>query len=153
MYKDQLIKNSVKLLLFSILASSCVSSPKQIDTSQSLRCTQVQRYANQVIGTGHCVALIQHCSGAPNTRYWRPSIPVKGNHIPTGSIIAKFKNGRYPNQRGYHAAVYISQNKQGIWVWDQWLGKPVHKRLIRFKGGKGKASNDGDKYTLVKFIQ
>ena len=141
------------LLLLSSLLLSCSSSPKYTNDTQGIYCANPQRYAGQAVGSGHCVALIQTCSPAPHTKYWRPSIPVKGNVISPGSIIATFKNGRYPNKSGYHAAIYISQNKQGIWVWDQWVGKPVHKRLIRFKGGKGSASNDGDRYKLVRFIR
>ncbi|MFT6387177.1 MAG: hypothetical protein ACJAUP_000547 [Cellvibrionaceae bacterium] len=42
------------------------------------------------------------------------------------------------------------QGEQGSWAWDQWVGKPVHKRLIRFKNGKGMHSNDGDVYSIVR---
>jgi len=30
---------------------------------------------------------------------------------------------------------YLYQDDHGIWVYDQWRGQPVHKRLIRFEGG------------------
>ena len=35
------------------------------------------------------------------------------------------------------AAIYLYQDARGIWVYDQWQGQPVHKRLIRFEGGSG----------------
>lgn len=138
---------------FCLLLTACASTPQPSPSYTNFRCLNGQDYLGKVVGNGHCVALIRECSGAPHTSLWRPSIAVKGNKIPPGSIIANFRNGRYPNRSGWHAAIYISQNKEGIWVWDQWVGKPVHKRLIRFKGGRGKASNDGDRYSLVKFIQ
>lgn len=112
-------------------------------------CHHAARYRSQVVGTGHCVSLIQLCAGAPLTRYWREGQSVRGAQIEAGTVIATFENGRYPNKTGWHAAIYISQDKQGIWVWDQWVGKPVHKRLIRFKNGRGAANNDGDAYSVV----
>jgi hypothetical protein len=44
----------------------------------------------------------------------------------------------------------VHQDDRGIWVYDQWQGQPVHKRLIRFEGGSGgkrgaaKATTAGD---------
>lgn len=35
-------------------------------------------------------------------------------------------------------------------VWDQWKGQPVHQRSIRFRGGQGSASNDGDAYSVIE---
>lgn len=142
------------VIILCLLINAC-STPSSKSTSivhTPFVCQNAAKYAGKAIGSGHCVALIQKCSGAPLTKYWRPSLAVKGNAIPPGSIIATFRNGRYPNRTGYHAAIYISQTDKGIWVWDQWVGKPVHKRLIRFKGGRGSASNDGDRYTLVEFV-
>jgi len=112
-------------------------------------CTNAGRYQSTVVGTGHCVSFIQECSGAPLTRYWREGANVRGQVLEKGTVIATFDAGRYPNKTGWHAAIYISQDEQGIWVWDQWIGKPVHKRLIRFKNGRGMPNNDGDAYSIV----
>lgn len=112
-------------------------------------CANAGAYRSKVIGAGHCVSLIQHCSSAPQTRYWRQGERVKGKALYPGTVIATFDNGRYPNKTGWHAAIYISQDAKGIWVWDQWLGKSVHKRLIRFKSGRGTPNNDGDAYHVV----
>ena len=42
----------------------------------------------------------------------------------------------------------------GIWVYDQWQGQPVHKRLIRFEGGSGakwgSKSNDGGRFAVIE---
>jgi len=77
-------------------------------------------------------------------------LSLPSGSISPGSIIATFKNGNYPNVTGYHAAIYISHDKNGIWVWDQWVGKPVHKRLIRIRKDKATASNSAQEYRLVK---
>ncbi len=124
------------------------NSVKQLIESGYI-CENAYRYKDRSVGTGHCVSLIQICSGAPRTAMWRQGALVKGAELSPGTIIATFRSGKYPNITGWHAAIYISQDKDGIWVWDQWVGKPVHKRLIRFKNGNGKASNDGDAYSVV----
>jgi len=60
-------------------------------------------------------------------------------------------DGHYPNHaHGNHAAIYLSHDSQGIRVWDQWLGQPVHERVIHYHGGSGSPSNDGDKFYVVE---
>ena len=54
---------------------------------------------------------------------------------------------------GNHAAIYLYQDERGLWVYDQWQGQPVHKRLIRFAGGSGKwgsKSNDGTRFAVIE---
>jgi len=60
-----------------------------------------------------------------------------------------FKNGHYPNNAGHHAAIYIKQTNKGIWVWDQWLGTPVHKRLIRIRNDNASPGNTAQEYKVV----
>lgn len=131
--------------------SSKVKSVFQPALDIGYRCDNAKRYYNRVVGSGHCVALVQRCSDVPLTRYWRPGPYVKGLNLKPGTIIATFRNGRYPNRSGWHAAVYISQNAKGIWVWDQWRGRSVKKRLIRFNNPP-RASNNGDLYKVVVSI-
>lgn len=158
---DLLFKTVVLLfLLFCISACTSQQHSRAVQRSddtkekhdsinQGFICHKPQQFAGRVIGNGHCVSLIQYCSAAPLTKEWRQGSKVKGLSLQAGSIIATFNNGRYPNKTGWHAAIYISQDEDGIWVWDQWVGKPVHRRLIRFKGGQGSANNDGDAYSVV----
>jgi len=116
-------------------------------------CQNPNRYAGKVVGDGECVSFIKTCSIAPNTKLWSEGKKVMSlpfGSIPKGTIIATFKNGKYPNVTGYHAAIYISHDKQGIWVWDQWAGKAVHKRLIRFRHDNAPASNTAQAYSIVK---
>jgi hypothetical protein len=81
---------------------------------------------------------------------------VRGNpHIAPGTAIATFEpDGSYTSETGNHAAIYLTQDDQGIWVYDQWQGQPVHKRLIRFEGGagakQGSKSNDGNRFAVIE---
>jgi hypothetical protein len=63
-------------------------------------------------------------------------------------------DGTYTNESGNHAAIYLYHDDRGIWVYDQWQGPPVHKRLIRFdgvSGGKrGGKSNDGRRFAVIE---
>jgi hypothetical protein len=109
-----------------------------------------------VVGNGHCVPFVQMVAGLPRTAEWSPGPWVKGNRqIPPGTPIATFEpDGTYRSRTGSHAAIYVGQDSKGLWVYDQWQGQPVHKRLIRFAGGLGKAngskSNDGTKYRVIE---
>src|SRR3954453_11592376 len=103
----------------------------------------------RVIGGGHCVDYVERVAGAPLTSRWRPGARVRGDRrIARGTAIATFgADGGYTNGTGNHAAIYLGQDRSGIRVDDQWRGRPVAERLIRFGGGKGSRrgskSNDG----------
>jgi len=115
-----------------------------------------ETYLGQVVGNGHCVPFVQAVARLPRTAEWRPGPLVRGNRRgPPGTPIATFeKDGTYTSRSGNHAAIYISQDQTGLWVYDQWRGQPVHKRLIRFEGGLGKSSgsksNDGTRYRVIE---
>ncbi|UJR08003.1 hypothetical protein I4U23_012281 [Adineta vaga] len=57
--------------------------------------------------------------------------------------VATFSNGIYSG----HAAIYISQNNQGIQVWDQWRGHPVSQRTIRWN--RSSTSNNGNSFYAI----
>jgi hypothetical protein len=112
-----------------------------------------ESYVGGVVGTGQCVAYVQECARAPQTALWKKGAAVRGNAaIASGTAIATFNGeGKYANRaHGNHAAIYLSQDAAGIWVYDQWTGQPVHKRQLRFKGGAGSASNDGDAFSVIE---
>ena len=50
--------------------------------------------------------------------------------------------------------IYLDKDERGIWVYDQWQGQPVHRRLIRFEGGtgakRGFKSNDGRRFAVIE---
>ena len=109
-----------------------------------------------MIGAGHCVDFVKAAAGAPRTTAWREGTEVRGNpQIVRGTAIATFESdGSYTSESGNHAAIYLYQDDRGIWVYDQWRGQPVHKRLIRFEGGtgakRGSKSNDGRRFAVIE---
>lgn len=114
-------------------------------------CQDPSKHAGKIIGDGQCVAFVRSCSGAPPSSQWREGSRVRGAGLSSGTAIATFVNGKYPDENtGQHAAIYIKQDTMGIEVWDQWVGQPVHKRVIQFKGGQGSRSNDGDAFSVIE---
>jgi hypothetical protein len=110
-----------------------------------------ESYAGQVVGSGQCVAYVEAAAGAPLTSQWTQGAVVRGADLPSGTAIATFVNGSYPNAAtGNHAAIYLSQDADGLNVWDQWVGQPVHQRKIHFRGGVGSPSNDGDAFSVIE---
>lgn len=114
-------------------------------------CSNPESYDGKLVGTGQCVAFVQECTNAPNTSLWKEGKKVKGAILDKGTAIATFVDGKYPNNStGNHAAIYVEQEAAGIWVYDQWVKQGmVKKRLIRFKGGVGSPSNDGDAFSVI----
>ena len=134
--------------------TNCLPANTDIERSQqkfqpAIICQSPERYSGTVVGTGHCVSLIKECANISHTSNWRPGAWVSKSNIQAGSVIATFREGRYPNSSGYHAAIFISHDDNGIWVWDQWIGKSVHKRHIRYRDGKAAPANSAEAYRLV----
>lgn len=115
--------------------------------------TTHDRWQRKVVGTGHCVPFVREVSGAPITAQWRRGAPVKGGNLAPGTAIATFdRNGRYANavDGSSHAAIFVRETINGIFVVDQWLGQPVHERFIRFRDGGGDAVNDADRFHVIE---
>ncbi len=70
-----------------------------------------------VVGSHHCVALVQNYGGAPVTTAWEQGAPVMGNaRLAKGTAIATFVKGRYPNHsHGNHAAFFLRAAPGGMW--------------------------------------
>jgi hypothetical protein len=115
-----------------------------------------EAFEGRVIGGGYCVDFVTAAAGVPRTAAWQEGAEVRGNpHISPGTAIATFEtDGSYTSESGNHAAIYLYQDEHGIWVYDQWQGQPVHKRLIRFEGGSGakwgSKSNDGRRFAVIE---
>lgn len=113
-------------------------------------------HMGKLVGDGQCVALVQHCAGAPHTSTWRKGESVRGNlSIQPGTAIATFdENGKYPNKaHGNHASIYISQDAKGIQVYDQFEKKGVHIRPLRWGGNPldpDDVSNDGNYFSVIE---
>jgi hypothetical protein len=113
-----------------------------------------ERYQGKVVGNGHCVAFVREAALAPHTSEWRRGDSVRAilGDPQRGLVIATFDdNGRYGNHIDgrSHAAILIDRTDDGLLVWDQWVGQPVHIRSLSFRGGLGRAANDGDQYHVV----
>lgn len=114
---------------------------------------KAHRYVGQVVGNGHCVPFVREVAGLPPTSHWR-----KGGAVfdaPPGTVIATFDaDGRYGNHEtgASHAAILLEATGYGLRVLDQWRGKPVSERLIRFKDGRGPAADDADQYAVVEVV-
>jgi hypothetical protein len=115
-----------------------------------------EAFEGRVVGAGHCVEFVKAAAGVPRTTAWQRGDEVRGNpQIARGTAIATFESdGSYTSVAGNHAAIYLSQDDRGIWVYDQWQGQPVHRRLIRFDGGSGgkwgSKSNDGKGFAVIE---
>ena len=113
-------------------------------------------FEGRIVGAGQCVDFVKAVAGVPRTVAWRAGVEVRGNpRIAPGTAIATFeRDGSYTSRSGNHAAIYLDQDERGIWVYDQWLGQPVHRRLIRFEGGSGGKwgvkSNDGTAFAVIE---
>ena len=114
------------------------------------------------VGDVDCVPLVQNpleilgqqYPGLPHTRNRQKGEQVKGNtSIKVGTVIATFdKDGKYPTTTtpGYkHAAIYLSQDSEGIRVIDQYKPlKNVQKRHIEFDDNRT-PSNNGNQFSIV----
>lgn len=107
------------------------------------------------------MAYVYSNANAPITSAWRQGEAVMGNSdLRPGTAIATFENGRYPNRaHGNHAAFYLGQAPNGIYIVDQWndsIRKPrISKRFVRAKG-KNKSgkyiepSDNADAFSVIE---
>ncbi len=140
------------------LGSACASDPPDAvpRADGPYIAASPEAFEGEVIGAGYCVDFVKTAAGVPRTAAWQEGAPVRGNpRIAPGTAIATFESGgSYTSESGNHAAIYLGQDERGIWVYDQWRGQPVHKRLIRFDSGSGakwgSKSNDGRRFAVIE---
>ena len=108
-------------------------------------------------GNTECVEFVRQATGAPATTVWKPGVRVKDaarGSISAYTAIATFDDaGRYPtDDKGRHAAVYLSHDGSGIRVLDQWNAQgEVRERTIFFGRAAGtRRSNVGDVFWVVE---
>ena len=93
-------------------------------------------------------SLIQVACRAPSILEWKRGRPVRNAapmQLPAETAIATFAaNGLYSG----HAAIYKNQTREGVWVFDQYNGKPAGTRLIRWDG-EG-IYDDGDQFYILE---
>jgi hypothetical protein len=96
---------------------------------------------------GECVALVQEVTSVGPTIGWYPGPRVVDLlFLNPGTVIANFVDGRFPNQHGYHAALFmgfgrsVSGKVMSIKVMDQFRGRRprnmVKSRDIWARGDK-----------------
>ena len=75
--------------------------------------------------------------------------PGEGEHVPPGTAIASFRNGKYAQD---HAAILIRETKDGLEVWDQFNlpRKPWGKRTLPFSNNNDRSNNGNMFYVIVK---
>jgi hypothetical protein len=96
------------------------------------------------VGSQSCVALVQHYGKLPQTTLWKEGQNVLGAlTLAKGTAIATFVDGKYPNlPTGNHAAFYVSQDANGLWIMDQWNSDTTKPKVSkRYVSKKGKLAN------------
>jgi len=107
------------------------------------------------VGDGSPTAFVQEAAKLPDPMEWAKGDKVFSATIRPGTPIATFNSeGEFRSGSGSHAGIFITQNENGIWVYDQYkttAGKqrPVDARFIRNRGGSGAAANDASGYFVV----
>jgi hypothetical protein len=115
-----------------------------------------------LVGTFQCAVLVQYYAKAPAParEKWKQGADVKGNLLlEKGTAIATFVNGRYPNTlHNKHAAFYVGQEADGIWVIEQFDGlEKIQKRKLKWKGQAKDGSfidpsNNGDAFSVIESL-
>jgi hypothetical protein len=150
------VARPVRLSIAAVVATLTVAMAGAVPRADGpYLAARPEAFEGSVVGAGHCVDFVKAAAGVPRTAAWRKGALVRGNpHIARGTAIATFEaDGTYTNESGNHSAIYLHQDDRGIWVYDQWQGQPVHKRLITFEGGRGSGrvskSNDGNRFAVI----
>ena len=116
----------------------------------------ITKMKGQAKGDGSALAFVTEAAKLPSPAKWAKGDKVEGATLRPGTPIATFKaDGTFAPGKGGHAAIYVTQNKKGIWVYDQYKTaageqRPVDARFIRFKKGAGSPSNDAGSYSVIK---
>jgi hypothetical protein len=112
------------------------------------------------VGDSECVALIRQLTPAPATFFWRKGEAVMGDRtLASGTAIATFVNDKWPSKpRGNHAAFYLGQVSDGMYIMDQWNRsdkKVISSRFI-YRLGKNKdgsyvrLSDNADAFSVIE---
>jgi hypothetical protein len=113
-------------------------------------------------GSKECVVSVKALTAllGVSTSLWRRGKKVKGNNVLPGTAIATFpiKSNSKFRFKG-HAAIFVSEAANGIWVYDQWAPKPSNptefpgkrfgKRFIRYKC-RCHVSDDGEAFFVIE---
>ena len=115
-----------------------------------------EKFGGKPVGGGDALSLLKEATKVPAPASWTKGESVFGATLRAGTAIATFnKDGSYVEGKGSHAAIYITQNKKGIWVYDQYKNsegqqRPVATRFIQHRGGTASPSNDASSYAVIR---
>lgn len=112
-----------------------------------------KQHMGTVVSNGHCMRHVQVVAGVTHSSTLRRGDPVRGSNCAPGTVIGTFDaDDRYANATdgSSHVAIFLAETEEGLLVIDQWVGQPVHERLIRFRDGEGSAVNDGSRFYVVE---
>ena len=112
-----------------------------------------KQHMGTVVSNGHCLRHVQVVAGVTHSSTLRRGDPVRGASCAPGTVIGTFdEDGTYGNHTDgrSHVAILLAETDDGLLVVDQWLGQPVHERLIHFRDGAGLAVNDASRYHIVE---
>lgn len=108
-------------------AGGAAGSGGQTGTAQGITAREgfQSRTGGPLVGSGHCVALVQASAPVGHTSTWAPGQAISPTNMPPpGTAIATFQDGRYANRTdgSSHAAIVVATDPQrGVRVQDQWV--------------------------------
>lgn len=106
-------------------------------------------------GNGQCVALVKALTGAPASSHWKEGMSLaealRSGKIQSGTAIATFVDGRYPNwSHGNHAAIFVRAVTNGIEIYDQWHRHSPELRIIRFNRPAAGTAQRPERYSVIE---
>ncbi len=114
----------------------------------------------KLVGSGECVDLVKQYAHLGITGTWKQGRKVFGDKsISRGTAIATFVNGKYPigKDAHKHAAFYLEQDSNYIYVMDQWKSKKIisarplsRKGGVRSDGTYPDASNNAEAFYVIE---
>ncbi|WP_210248286.1 BPSL0067 family protein [Methylobacterium dankookense] len=117
----------------------------------------ISKYVHPTKKTTECVSFVQQVTDVGATTTWTRGKQIWGakEQFEKYIAIATFDGvpPHYPtDDKGKHAAIYLSHDENGIEVLDQWASqKQVLRRKINFKCAEGtKRSNDGKTFYVIE---
>jgi hypothetical protein len=123
--------------------------------------TAVRKLENQPkVDDFECVSLIRRFAKTPATFLWREGSSVMGDRtLAHGTAIAIFVKGKWPAKpHGNHAALYLGQVSDGMYIMDQWnrSDKEVISSRFIYRLGKKKdgtfkrPSDNADAFSVIE---
>lgn len=105
-------------------------------------------FLGKSVDSGESSAFVRRASGAPPSSLWQRGEKVHSLHgLARGTAIATFEHGYYQDHAaGDHSAIYITQDANGIQVWDQWENQRVSERTIPWHGVPG---DEGEHFYVI----